>query len=127
MKSDKNFSNGFNRIYDISLALGLRKLLRLHSAAFEGHDHVDLEGGLKCWSIRAFDDAITRRTFNWPSVDAYYAGKHHLSKPINLLLLDFGYKQMHAKPFSIWVCIAMKSPHTLHRLYGIQVKFCEVA
>jgi predicted alpha/beta-fold hydrolase len=25
-------------------------------------------------TVRAFDEAITRHTFGWPSVDAYYAG-----------------------------------------------------
>ena len=73
--SDKNFSIGFNRIYDISLALGLRRLLKKYKDAFEGASHLDLQGGLSCWSIRAFDDAITRRTFKWKSVDEYYAGK----------------------------------------------------
>ena len=77
--SDKNFSVGFNRIYDISLALGLRRLLKKYKDVFVGAAKLDLAKALKCWSIRAFDDHITRRTFDWPSVDAYYAGRLLLS------------------------------------------------
>ena len=34
------------------------------------------EAAANASTIRAFDDAITRVSFDWPSVDAYYAGKN---------------------------------------------------
>ena len=72
---DDNFHKGFNRIYDISLALSLRRLFHKYSDQFRnlgGDWNTELAG--KCWSIREFDDGITRVCFGWPSVDAYYEG-----------------------------------------------------
>jgi len=74
--SDKNFHVGFNRIYDVSLALSLRRLFKQHSANFQGlGGEWKPEQAATCWSVRQFDDAITRVCFGWPSVDAYYAGE----------------------------------------------------
>ncbi len=68
---------GFNRIYDRNLARGLARIYRSHAHLFEGVvDEPPYQLGLaaSCSTIREFDDALTRVTFGWPSVDAYYAG-----------------------------------------------------
>lgn len=73
--SDKNFSQGFNKIYDWNLARSLRNIYRSHMHLFEGLGgkyNLQLAGNAK--TIRDFDDAITRVSFDWPSVDAYYEG-----------------------------------------------------
>ncbi|KAK9809973.1 hypothetical protein WJX72_002837 [[Myrmecia] bisecta] len=73
--ADQNFHVGFNRIYDHNLANSLRAIYAKHAHLFEG-----LEGeyqpqlAARCRTIREFDDALTRCSFGWPSVDAYYAG-----------------------------------------------------
>lgn len=75
MKCDENFKLGFNRIYDRNLARGLRNIYRRHEHLFEGiQGEYQLDLAANCQTIRDFDDAITRVSFGWPSVDAYYAG-----------------------------------------------------
>ena len=74
---DENFKLGFNRVYDKNLANGLRRIYKRHEHLFEalqdkGNYQLDLAANSK--TIRDFDDAITRVSFGWPSVDAYYAG-----------------------------------------------------
>ncbi|CAL8470709.1 g10251 [Coccomyxa elongata] len=72
---DNNFHVGFNRIYDRNLAHSLRNIYKRHERLFDGiGGEYQLDLAAKCESIRDFDDAITRVTFGWPSVDAYYAG-----------------------------------------------------
>ena len=76
---DDNFHKGFNRIYDVSLALSLRRLFLKYSDQFQNlGGEWNTELAASCWSIREFDDAITRVCFKWPSVDAYYAGEFKL-------------------------------------------------
>ena len=75
---DENFKLGFNRVYDKNLANGLRRIYKSHEHLFEaledkGNYQLDLAANSK--TIRDFDDAITRVSFGWPSVDAYYAGE----------------------------------------------------
>lgn len=73
---DNNFHVGFNRIYDRNLAHSLRNIYKRHERLFDGiGGEYQLDLAAKCESIRDFDDAITRVSFGWPSVDAYYAGK----------------------------------------------------
>ena len=46
-----------------------------HAHLFDGiGGEFQPELAAKCRTIRDFDDAITRVSFGWPSVDAYYAG-----------------------------------------------------
>eukprot|EP00891_Asterochloris_glomerata_P000961 jgi/Astpho2/961/e_gw1.00016.122.1_t len=73
--SDANFSQGFNRIYDKSLAQSLREIFSRHSHLFKdvGGEY-DIQKAATCKSIREFDEAITRVSFGWPDVDAYYQG-----------------------------------------------------
>ena len=85
--SDKNFERGFNRVYDFNLARSLRTIFAEHAHLWEdegkgGEENKSL--GLDplfdparakaAKTIRDFDDAITRVSFGWPSVDHYYAG-----------------------------------------------------
>eukprot|EP00884_Botryococcus_braunii_P020406 jgi/Botrbrau1/7049/Bobra.0165s0072.1 len=73
--SDKNFQVGFNRIYDRNLANSLRRIYSRHAHLFDGiGGEYQPELAATCRTIREFDDAITRVSFGWPSVDAYYAG-----------------------------------------------------
>ena len=82
--ADRNFATGFNRIYDRNLAKGLSQIYRRHAHLFNGAvSEPPFQLGLAagCRTIREFDDALTRVTFCWPSVDAYYAGQHILPHP----------------------------------------------
>lgn len=75
--SDQNFQKWFNRLYDFNLAKSLRRIYKNHhhlfvEAAARG-DQYDPERALNAKTIRDFDDAITRISFGWDSVDQYYA------------------------------------------------------
>lgn len=75
--SDRNFHRQFNRIYDFNLASSLRRIYKKHhhlfvEAASKGVKY-DPDRALRAKTIRDFDDAITRITFGWDSVDEYYA------------------------------------------------------
>lgn len=73
--SDKNFEKGFNRVYDVNLANSLRNIFKKHQHLFKGIVGLyDPERAANAKTIRDFDDAITRVSFGFPSVDAYYAG-----------------------------------------------------
>lgn len=100
--SDNNFKSGFDRcvhkasgackhllqrsfvlkcpgswcsVYDHNLARGLRTIFKRHETLFEGiGGEYQPDLAANCRTIRDFDDAITRVSFGWPSVDAYYAG-----------------------------------------------------
>lgn len=77
-KSDENFNKGINRIYDWNLAKALKRIYSKHyplflSAAEKGVKPYQAERALEAKTIRDFDDAITRISFGWTSVDEYYA------------------------------------------------------
>lgn len=75
VESDRNFSRGFNRIYDMNLAKSLRGIFSQHAPLFAHLKHpFQPELAASCRSIREFDEALTRVTFGWPSVDDYYKG-----------------------------------------------------
>jgi predicted alpha/beta-fold hydrolase len=109
--SDDNFSKGFNRIYDWNLAKSLRRIYKNHhglfiDAAARGTKAFDPEKALRAKTIREFDDALTRVSFGWDSVDEYYAGSSSsLSIPgvkIPLLVIqaeDDPIAPVHAIPF----------------------------
>jgi predicted alpha/beta-fold hydrolase len=107
VKSDNNFHHGFNRIYDFNLAKNLRNIFKKHEPLF-----VDIGGAFNpelaasCKTIREFDDALTRVSFGWPSVDAYYegSGSHHSIPHVSVPLLcisaaDDPIAPYHAIPF----------------------------
>ena len=78
--SDANFKKGFNRLYDWNLARALRRIYSQHHSLFE--EEATRGSGkpfnpslaLNAKTIRDFDEAITAVSFDWPSVDDYYAG-----------------------------------------------------
>ena len=51
---------------------GLRRIFAPHAALFAGLPRFDAAGALVCRTVREFDEAITRRTFGFASVDDYY-------------------------------------------------------
>jgi hypothetical protein len=76
--ADKAFAAGFNRLYDANLARSLRTIFARHAHLWEdkaatGGKPFDPVAGAAAPSIRAFDDAVTRVSFGFPTVDAYYA------------------------------------------------------
>lgn len=84
--SDENFEKGFNRVYDFSLARAVRAIFAEHAHLWQegegekGKEKKNLDvlfdpkRARAAKTIRDFDDAITRVSFGWPSVDHYYAG-----------------------------------------------------
>ena len=71
-----NLSVGFNRVFDWDLAAALSRIYRRHAHLFEGKvgPEYNLARAANCQSIREFDDALTKVSFGWRSVDDYYAG-----------------------------------------------------
>mmetsp|Transcript_35862 Transcript_35862/g.91647 ORF Transcript_35862/g.91647 Transcript_35862/m.91647 type:complete len:652 (-) Transcript_35862:188-2143(-) len=77
VRSDENFQRGFNRIYDQKLAKTLKGLLEKHQDVFirDGHTRgIDVPQAMSSKSIREFDEFLTTKSFEWDSVDEYYAG-----------------------------------------------------
>lgn len=72
---DRALKKGVARIYDRNLGSGLSRIFRQHAHLFE-----DIEGeyepelAMNARTVRDFDSAITRVSFGWKSVDAYYEG-----------------------------------------------------
>lgn len=71
--SNVEIGKGFNRIYDVNMANSLKTIFRRHAALF-----ADIGGEFKpnvaanARSIAEFDDAVTRVSFGFDSVGAYY-------------------------------------------------------
>eukprot|EP00276_Gloeochaete_wittrockiana_P009635 CAMPEP_0184644368 /NCGR_PEP_ID=MMETSP0308-20130426/1092_1 /TAXON_ID=38269 /ORGANISM="Gloeochaete witrockiana, Strain SAG 46.84" /LENGTH=369 /DNA_ID=CAMNT_0027072853 /DNA_START=1468 /DNA_END=2577 /DNA_ORIENTATION=- len=63
-------------IYDKRLASNMFTMLSQHAHLFTANTEkgYEIEKALQSRTVREFDDAITRKTFGWDSVDAYYAG-----------------------------------------------------
>ncbi|KAL6748722.1 Alpha/Beta hydrolase protein [Haematococcus lacustris] len=73
--SNANLRRGFNKIYDINLGNGLRRIHSKHLLLWNGIQppfRPDLAA--RCRNIREFDEALTIHSFGWPTVEAYYAG-----------------------------------------------------
>ncbi|KAI9092336.1 hypothetical protein K1719_027836 [Acacia pycnantha] len=72
--TDDNFHKGFNNVYDMALAKGLRKNFKKHALLFEdisGEYNIELVKNAK--SIREYDEGLTRVSFGFKSVDEYYS------------------------------------------------------
>ncbi|KAJ8768429.1 hypothetical protein K2173_021582 [Erythroxylum novogranatense] len=72
--ADEDFCKGFNIIYDKALTNGLCKIFKRHALLFEdmgGEFNIPLAANAK--SVREFDNALTRVSFGFKSVDDYYA------------------------------------------------------
>ncbi|KAL3499154.1 hypothetical protein ACH5RR_038247 [Cinchona calisaya] len=72
--ADEDFRKGFNIVYDKSLANGLCKIFKKHAPLFEemgGEYNIPVAANAK--SVREFDEALTRVSFGFKSVDDYYS------------------------------------------------------
>eukprot|EP00850_Spirogloea_muscicola_P019087 SM000183S03981 [mRNA] locus=s183:226330:229488:+ [translate_table: standard] len=74
VKADEDFHRGFNKVYNGSLAKQLRKIFKKHAHLFKdvgGEFNIQLAANAK--TVRQFDDALTRVSFGYKSVDDYYS------------------------------------------------------
>eukprot|EP00238_Polyblepharides_amylifera_P001392 CAMPEP_0196571718 /NCGR_PEP_ID=MMETSP1081-20130531/1844_1 /TAXON_ID=36882 /ORGANISM="Pyramimonas amylifera, Strain CCMP720" /LENGTH=434 /DNA_ID=CAMNT_0041888759 /DNA_START=318 /DNA_END=1622 /DNA_ORIENTATION=- len=85
---NKAFEKGFSRLYDFKLARKLSSIMGQHRMLFEGMEDMgfDVAGSVKCDTIREFDDRITRISFGFPSVDAYYKASGSANKVHNVAI-----------------------------------------
>lgn len=65
-------SGFFGKIYSRAMASNMRKLFAPHENLFAGLPKYKPELVKRAKTVRDFDEAITRVTFGFPSVDAYY-------------------------------------------------------
>ncbi|ORX62721.1 AB-hydrolase YheT [Hesseltinella vesiculosa] len=66
-------SSTFHRnVYSSAMATNLKNLYQRHEALLSKNPKIDNEQILLASTLREFDDACTRRMFDYPSVDAYY-------------------------------------------------------
>ncbi|GAB5370402.1 hypothetical protein AAMO2058_001489900 [Amorphochlora amoebiformis] len=100
--ADKSLNrNSFNRlVYDRNLARKLVTMINQHVPLLERHGgvlgmsgevvDVDLEALSRAESVREIDELLTRRSFGYPTVDAYYKDvslRHRLHKVASPLLV----------------------------------------
>ncbi|XP_071919643.1 embryogenesis-associated protein EMB8-like isoform X2 [Coffea arabica] len=72
--ADEDFRKGFNIVYDKSLANGLCKIFTEHAPLFEEMDgEYNISAAANAKSVREFDEALTRVSFGFKSVDDYYS------------------------------------------------------
>ncbi|KAJ4846341.1 embryogenesis-associated protein emb8 [Turnera subulata] len=72
--ADEDFRKAFNVVYDKALTNALCKIFKKHALLFEdlgGEFNTPLAANAK--SVREFDDALTRVSFGFKSVDEYYS------------------------------------------------------
>ena len=62
----------FGAVYSRSMAANMRKLFAPHAHLFAGLPNYDRTRVESAKTVRDFDEAVTRVTFGFPSVDAYY-------------------------------------------------------
>jgi predicted alpha/beta-fold hydrolase len=77
---DAAMERGMGRVYSRSMGKGLRKIFTPHAHLFDASTPVDAAAALRCSTVRGFDDAVTRRSFGFASVDDYYAQSGSASK-----------------------------------------------
>nr|GEW51222.1 embryogenesis-associated protein EMB8-like [Tanacetum cinerariifolium] len=71
--ADEGFHKGFNKVYDKTLGASLSKIFRRHASLFEGIEgEYNIPAALNSKSVREFDDAFTRVSGGFKSVDDYY-------------------------------------------------------
>ncbi|XP_076927679.1 embryogenesis-associated protein EMB8-like [Bidens hawaiensis] len=72
--ADEDFRKGFNKVYDKSLSSSLRRIFKKHALLFgEMSEEYNIPAAANCRSVREFDDALTRVSFGFKSVDEYYS------------------------------------------------------
>ena len=73
MACDDALQEGFfGTVYSRSMAGNMRKLFAPHAHLFAGLPDYDRKLVESAMTVRDFDEAVTRVTFGFPSVDAYY-------------------------------------------------------
>ncbi|CAI5534827.1 unnamed protein product [Closterium sp. Naga37s-1] len=88
--ADRNFHIGFNNFYDQRLGSTLRGIYANHAPLFEGlGGEYDIELVARAKTVRDFDVGLTRVSFGYPTVDAYYsdASSSRSIKDVRLPLL----------------------------------------
>ncbi|PWA94270.1 esterase/lipase/thioesterase family protein [Artemisia annua] len=87
--ADEDFHKGFNVVYNKALASSLRRIFKRHSLLFEEmSDEYNIPAAASCKTIREFDEALTRVSFGFKSVDDYYTKSgsaesiKHVRKPL---------------------------------------------
>ncbi|XVE50633.1 hypothetical protein DITRI_Ditri01bG0179200 [Diplodiscus trichospermus] len=72
--ADENLRKGFNNIYDRALRGGLCKIFTKHAVLFEDiEDEYNVQVALNPKTVREYDEAITRVSLGYKSVDHYYS------------------------------------------------------
>ncbi|GMI85258.1 hypothetical protein like AT3G50790 [Hibiscus trionum] len=72
--ADENLRKGFNNIYDRALRGGLSTTFSKHVSLFEdANDEYNVQAGLNPRTVREYDEAITRVSLGYKSVDEYYS------------------------------------------------------
>ncbi|XP_038875981.1 embryogenesis-associated protein EMB8 [Benincasa hispida] len=72
--ADEDFRKGFNNVYDKALARALHKIFNKHADLFNdmpGEFNIRLAANAK--TVRDYDNALTRVSFGFNSVDEYYS------------------------------------------------------
>ncbi|XP_022949852.1 embryogenesis-associated protein EMB8-like [Cucurbita moschata] len=72
--ADEDFRKGFNNVYDKALARALRRIFSKHADLFNdmpGEFNIPLAANAR--TVREYDDALTRVSFGFNSVDEYYS------------------------------------------------------
>ncbi|XP_022159893.1 embryogenesis-associated protein EMB8 [Momordica charantia] len=72
--ADEDFRKGFNKVYDNSLARALCRIFNKHADLFSdmpGEFNIPLAANAR--TVRDYDDALTRVSFGFNSVDEYYS------------------------------------------------------
>lgn len=89
--SDKNFQKGFNRVYDYKLGRTLSGMFKKHIHLFDGMEKQGFKPQIaaNAYTIRDFDEAVTRVSFGFNSVDEYYewSGSCHVIPKVRIPLL----------------------------------------
>ncbi|KAI3713472.1 hypothetical protein L1987_72050 [Smallanthus sonchifolius] len=72
--ADEDFRKGFNKVYDKSLSSSLSRIFKKHALLFEEmNGEYNIPAAANCKSVREFDEALTRVSFGFKSVDDYYS------------------------------------------------------
>uniref|UniRef100_A0A0A0KNN2 AB hydrolase-1 domain-containing protein n=1 Tax=Cucumis sativus TaxID=3659 RepID=A0A0A0KNN2_CUCSA len=72
--ADEDFRKGFNNVYDKSLAGALRKIFNKHAALFtDMTGEFNIRLAAQATTVRDYDDALTRVSFGFNTVDEYYS------------------------------------------------------
>ncbi|KAG9452599.1 hypothetical protein H6P81_005503 [Aristolochia fimbriata] len=72
--ADENLRKGFNKVYDRSLRSALCKIYKKHAVLFEGMgDEYKTKVAANPKTLKEFDEALTRVSFGFESVDDYYS------------------------------------------------------